>query len=162
MGRRQLPIVFSASPNAHIRGLIMNRDNFAVAGLIILLSLCFGISQDLLAQTTNKRATANTAVSGHHPSIVYFYANWCADCKMFTPALKKLVAAYRDCIDFQPINVDDPAYRPVCVQFHIHEIPAVYVYNSKEQAIFGKSGYIDEQLLNKALQSVCPKTVSHS
>ena len=57
------------------------------------------------------------------PTIVDFWAPWCAPCRMTKPVLEKLAREYKDEVDFWPINSDEQ--QGLLAELKIYGIPTV-------------------------------------
>jgi len=60
---------------------------------------------------------------GDKPSIVNFYASWCAPCRMLAPILEELAAEYAGQIYIYKVNVD--AERELAAAFGIGPLPTL-------------------------------------
>ena len=57
------------------------------------------------------------------PTIVDFWAPWCAPCRMTKPVLEKLAREYQDEVDFWPVNSDQN--QGLLQELKIYSIPTV-------------------------------------
>lgn len=57
------------------------------------------------------------------PTVVDFWAPWCAPCRMTKPVLDKLAREYQDKVDFWPINSDQ--HQGLLQELKIYGIPTV-------------------------------------
>ena len=57
------------------------------------------------------------------PTIVDFWAPWCAPCRMTKPVLEKLAREYQDKVDFWPVNSDQN--QELLQELKIYSIPTV-------------------------------------
>ena len=64
------------------------------------------------------------------PLVVYFWAPWCAPCRMTKPILEKLAQEYAEDVNFLPINADDSV--EVVEQYKIAGIPTVLAFRQGE------------------------------
>jgi len=69
-----------------------------------------------------KQFLEKTKASGK-PTVVDFWAPWCAPCRMTKPVLEKLAGEYKDEVDFWPINTDE--YQGLLQELKIYGIPTV-------------------------------------
>jgi thioredoxin-like negative regulator of GroEL len=131
--------------------------------VITLLSIFLGSTSILLAKDSKQSpALIRVSTPVYRPRVLYFYANWCGTCRKFGPSLRQIVGAYRNYVDFQPIDVDNPSSRSLTQRFGIHSIPATYIFNSKGQKVFEKVGIVDQQSLYNVLKSVYMESVSQT
>ena len=61
--------------------------------------------------------------SSTKPVLVDFWAEWCAPCRMLTPAFEKLAETYGNDISFAKVNVDE--LPEVASQYGIRSIPTL-------------------------------------
>ena len=93
-------------------------------------------------------------IANNKPTLVDFWADWCAPCHMMAPVVESLAEKYRERIVFAKLDVDE---NPAIAQaYGIEAIPTFVLFfkgQPVERAVgaVGKNGL--EQLLNKA-----PKT----
>jgi len=57
------------------------------------------------------------------PTVVDFWAPWCAPCRMTKPILEKLAREYRETVEFWPINSDE--HQELLKELKIYGIPTV-------------------------------------
>ncbi|MBN1452586.1 MAG: thioredoxin family protein [Anaerolineales bacterium] len=57
------------------------------------------------------------------PTVVDFWAPWCAPCRMTKPVLEKLAGEYKDEVDFWPVNSDE--HQGLLQELKIYGIPTV-------------------------------------
>lgn len=133
----------------------MNRSDFIIIScLLVLFSICFVPQHGLLAKNAKTQSIAKTAAPRYRPRVVYFYTTWCGVCQRYGPILKSTVYSYRNYVDFQSFNVDDPHNSELVGRFQIHSIPVTYIYNSKGQRVFAQTGSVDQKSLYNVLRSV--------
>jgi hypothetical protein len=55
----------------------------------------------------NQTQFLEKAKASGKPTVVDFWAPWCAPCRMTKPVLEKLAGEYQDEVDFWPVNADE-------------------------------------------------------
>ncbi|MFL7868766.1 MAG: thioredoxin [Anaerolineales bacterium] len=76
-----------------------------------------------------KQFLEKTKASGK-PTVVDFWAPWCAPCRMTKPVLEKLALEYHGQVDFMPINSDE--HQDLLQELKIYGIPTILlVQNGK-------------------------------
>jgi thioredoxin 1 len=85
------------------------------------------------------------------PVIADFWAEWCGPCKMISPILKELAAAYKDKIKIAKIDVD--AESDLAQKFNIVSIPTLLLFN-KGQVVKQQIGAVPRQALEKMIKEV--------
>ena len=68
--------------------------------------------------------------SGEIPVLVYFWADWCAPCKMQLPVLLKLAGEYPDQLQIAKINTEQE--RALAEQHAIRSLPTLRLYRHGE------------------------------
>ena len=63
--------------------------------------------------------------------VVDFYADWCPPCKMMSPLVDKLAAAYADRVAVLKINTDEE--RELAQHFGIQTIPTILFFKAGKQ-----------------------------
>jgi len=76
-----------------------------------------------------KQFLENVKVSGK-PTIVDFWAPWCAPCRMTKPVLEKLAGEYQEKVNFWPINADEN--QELLQELKIYGIPTVLLIQNGE------------------------------
>ena len=71
----------------------------------------------------NQKQFLEKAQSSQKPTVVDFWAPWCAPSRMTKPVLEKLAREYHDSVDFWPINSDD--HQELLKELKIYGIPTV-------------------------------------
>ena len=80
-----------------------------------------------------------------------FYADWCGPCKMLSPVLDELAAAYSDRVRFCKVNVDDEP--ELSARFGIASIPTLIFFKNGE--ILKKTvGYREKDELEETLKEL--------
>lgn len=88
-----------------------------------------------LQEVTDQNFQADVIQSGK-PTIVDFWAEWCAPCKAMAPILEDLAAKYQGQVNFKKLNVD---HNPnTSMQYRIMGIPTLLVF---------KDGQVVDQLV---------------
>ena len=71
----------------------------------------------------NQNQFLEKAGTSKKPTVVDFWAPWCAPCRMTKPILEKLAKEYHETVDFWPINSDK--HQELLQELKIYGIPTV-------------------------------------
>jgi len=71
----------------------------------------------------NQKQFLEKAGTSKKPTVVDFWAPWCAPCRMTKPILEKLAMEYHESVDFWPINSDE--HQDLLQELKIYGIPTV-------------------------------------
>eukprot|EP00116_Pleurobrachia_bachei_P012353 sb/3472615/ len=69
------------------------------------------------------RITGQVAFQGSTPTLVDFYADWCAPCKQLSPVLKRVVEEHSKEVNLLMVNVDE--FGDIAHEFDVMSIPCV-------------------------------------
>ncbi len=75
-------------------------------------------------------AFENEVIKSDKLTIVDFWAEWCAPCRMIAPILEELANEYGDKIKITKLNVDENPKTPGT--YGINSIPTLYFYKNGE------------------------------
>ncbi len=112
----------------------------AIAGLIAALLLGLGARQ----HETSLRALAATSVpfdaamANSQPTLVEFYADWCATCQAMAPDAQVLRQQFGDEINFVMLNVDNNKWLPELTRFRVDGIPH-FVFLDRDNRVLGSA-----------------------
>jgi thiol-disulfide isomerase/thioredoxin len=103
--------------------------NFLIVMVAIALSvaLVLGLRTETTSATLAKLSDSSTplevAVSNGKPSLVEFYADWCAVCQKMAPDITQLETEYADKMNFVMLNVDNTKWLPEMLKYRVDGIP---------------------------------------
>ncbi len=72
----------------------------------------------------------NVIKKGKKPILIYFYAKWCAPCKMQEPIVTELYDILKDKVDFYKIDIDES--ESLAQSLKVELIPYLSVYLNGE------------------------------
>ena len=62
---------------------------------------------------------------------MYFYANWCAPCKILNPIFEEISIEYKEKIQFVKLDIDN-SYK-IAKHYKIHLIPTIILFKNGEE-----------------------------
>lgn len=89
------------------------------------------------ARAVTDETFATEVLASTRPTLVDFWAEWCAPCRMVSPILEEIAAEHGDKIDIVKLNIDE---NPQTARaYAIMSIPtmAVFVAGKMERSIVG-------------------------
>jgi len=95
--------------------------------------------------------TFQDIIKGEKPTLVDFYADWCAPCKAMNPILKSVKSKMGDQIKILKINIDKN--QAVANKFNVRGIPTFILFQSNEIK-WRKSGLLEENALLEELKKI--------
>jgi thioredoxin 1 len=75
-------------------------------------------------------------LGGSKPTLVDFWASWCAPCRAIAPLVDELATKYGDKVNFRKLNIDENPSTPV--QYGVKGIPTLILF---------KDGQIIDQVI---------------
>mgnify|MGYP001435798797 FL=1 len=96
-------------------------------------------------------STFQDIIKGEKPTLVDFYADWCAPCKAMNPILKSVKSKMGDQIKILKINIDKN--QAVANKFNVRGIPTFILFQSNEIK-WRKSGLLEENTLLEVLKKI--------
>ncbi len=73
------------------------------------------------------------------PTLIQFYADWCAPCRMLSPVVKEFADKYGDKITVEQINVDHN--QDIATEFGVRNIPTMFLLK-EETVLWQNIGYM--------------------
>ncbi len=84
------------------------------------------------------------------PTLVDFWAPWCAPCRAMAPVLESMAKEFSGKIRFVKVNVDEHA--ALAGKYGIHSIPTLFLFKNGQPAE-NLIGYVSEKDLRAKLQA---------
>lgn len=99
--------------------------------VLVAIALTVAIALGLKTQTTSVSLSSmakaamplEVALANNKPTLMEFYADWCASCQAMAPTLQSLKETYGDRINFVMLNVDNEKWLPEILSYRVDGIP---------------------------------------
>jgi len=75
----------------------------------------------------------NDLINGDKPTLVKFYADWCAPCKALSPIVENISKTYTDSINSVDINVEQSM--DIARKYGVRSIPTIILFNDGEPTV---------------------------
>lgn len=95
-------------------------------------------------------ATFADLIQSETPTLVDFYADWCAPCRMMSPILEQMSEDFADKVKIIKINTDKN--EQVSMHFGIRSIPTMILFQ-KGEILWRHSGTMSAQDLSQVLKT---------
>ena len=80
---------------------------------------------DLIVHVTDS-SFESEVLKADGPVLVDYWAEWCGPCKMISPVLDEIAAAYEGKLTVAKVNVDES--RATAVRYHVRSIPMLLLF----------------------------------
>ena len=143
-----------------VKGLLDKLQWFATGSLFVALGLAgktfaqpikAPVSAPDHAAGVQKAAEVTEAITqkmgkitNSRPKVLKFYADWCVACKQFSPIMETAKAQYEDRIDFQYIDIDDPANKILVEKFAVTNLPTTIYLDKDGEEVGEMIGFVDK------------------
>ncbi len=93
----------------------------------------------------------NNLIKGEKPTLIDFYADWCAPCKTMSPILSKVKSKMGNRATIIKINVDKN--KAISNKHNIRSIPTLILFKNGRQ-VWRKSGVVQAKEIVAALERI--------
>ncbi|MFH1018842.1 MAG: thioredoxin [Pseudomonadota bacterium] len=103
-------------------------------------------------QPVSDKAFQNDVLNASRPTLVDFWAAWCAPCRAVAPVVEELAHQYGNRISFKKINIDENPSTPA--QYGVKGIPTLILFKNGQildQIVGAVAKEKIEALLKKAI-----------
>jgi thiol-disulfide isomerase/thioredoxin len=134
--------------------------NFIIAIVAIILSVALfvGLRTETNSISVAKLAETSTplevAMSNGKPSLVEFYADWCAVCQKMAPDISQLEGQYADKLNFVMLNVDNTKWLPEMLKYRVDGIPHFIFLGKQGETIAQTIGDIPRNIMGSNLEAL--------
>lgn len=84
---------------------------------------------DIIVELTDGEFEAQV-LSNDRPTLVDFWAEWCAPCRALTPVVEEIAALYGDRLQVGKMNIDDHPSTPG--KYSVRAIPTILLFKNGE------------------------------
>jgi thioredoxin 1 len=110
------------------------------------------VADDKLVASVTDEAFQKEVLSSSEPTLVDFWASWCAPCRALAPVVEELAAAYQGRIRFRKLDIDGNPQTPT--QYGVRGIPTLILFRNGQivdQVVGAVPRDQIEKILNKVL-----------
>lgn len=94
------------------------------------------MADDKLVPPVTDSTFQSDVLQSKQPTLVDFWAGWCAPCRAVAPVVESLAATYKDQVSFKKLDIDSNPATPT--QYGVRGIPTLILF---------KDGQIVDQLV---------------
>lgn len=130
----------------------------ALAAIALTVAFTLGVQTQNSSATLTVMATESTplevALNNNKPTLLEFYANWCASCQAMAGDLQELKEEYNDKINFVMLNVDNTKWLPEILKYRVDGIPHFIFMANNNQEIAQAIGEIPSNIMSANLTAL--------
>ncbi|HVO73430.1 MAG TPA: thioredoxin family protein [Ignavibacteriaceae bacterium] len=130
-------------------------ERFLILAIVLIASVL--ILERLTRIKTGQKINSNLfrshgiRLNNSHPSVLYFWSDYCAPCRSQSLILKNLKQEFHN-INFIHLNAVNE--KKVASSLNIKTVPAIAVITSDKEVKFLNQGFTREEILKKELEEV--------
>lgn len=130
----------------------------AITTIVLTILLFWGLqtkTQDVSLNAVTKNSTNwEIAQQNSLPTIVEFYADWCATCQQMAPDTRSLQQQFGEKLNFVMLDVDNSRWLPELTKFHIDGIPHFMFLDQKNQVLGEAIGFVPKAVMTENLDAL--------
>ncbi len=107
------------------------------------------MAEDKLVSEVTDNSFQKEVLQSNRPTLVDFWASWCAPCRAIAPLVEELALTYLDKVNFRKMDVDQNTSTPM--QYGIKGIPTLILFKNG-QIIDQVVGAVPKNQLEKLVQ----------
>ncbi|HLG21078.1 MAG TPA: thioredoxin [Bdellovibrionota bacterium] len=88
------------------------------------------MAKDGTVQAVTDQSFQTDVLNSDKPTLVDFWAEWCAPCRAIAPLVEELSNQYGEQVNFRKLNIDDNPSTPM--QYGIRGIPTLILFKNGE------------------------------
>ena len=110
-------------------------------------SIMFLLLLTMMLQGAQAKQTAR-------PKVIEFYASWCEPCRRLQPAMDRVRAEYGTDVEFERVNVDDPASRDIVEKYGVCPIPTVIFEDAEKNVKAYAVGCTEDRNIQSGISKI--------
>ncbi|UFP96124.1 thioredoxin family protein [Gloeobacter morelensis] len=144
----------SASENK--TGIWLRNGIVALASVLIAVLVFFAARNQApsMQQLAAEAVPLDEALANGKPTLVEFYADWCASCQTMAPTIARLKERYGEQANFVMLNVDNPRWLPELQQYKVSGIPHYAFLDAAARPLGSAIGLQPSQVLEDNLTAL--------
>ena len=138
--------------------------NLVVAMAVIILSaaLFIGIRTQNTTVSLKTALTASTpyevSLNNGKPTIIEFYAEWCASCQAMAPEVFAIEKQYGQQFNLVMLNVDNNKWLPEVTKYEVDGIPRFLFFNQNKEIVGDATGIMPRNVLAQNTEALIHRT----
>ncbi|MGF1520391.1 MAG: thioredoxin family protein [Nodosilinea sp.] len=147
-----LPVTSELLPN-RARNLVV-----AISAVVLAAAMFLGLrtqaSTPSLAELAASAVPYEVAQTNDKPTLLEFYANWCATCQAMAGDMAELRESYGDRVNFVMLNIDNNKWLPEMLAYRVEGIPLFAYLGADARPIATAIGEQPRQILSDNLEAL--------
>lgn len=130
----------------------------AIAAIVLTSALFLGINLEKSSTSLNAVAAAamplDSALANQQPTVMEFYADWCASCQSMAADNLVLQQQYGDRVNFVMLNVDNNKWLPEITKHKVDGIPHFVFLANDNTAIGNTVGAVPHNMMVENIEAM--------
>ncbi len=109
------------------------------------------MADDKLVAPVTDASFQKEVLQAKRPTLVDFWAGWCAPCRAVAPVVEELASTYKEKVNFRKLDIDGNPSTPI--QYGIRGIPTLILFKDG-QIVDQVVGAVPKEQIEKILKKV--------
>jgi thioredoxin 1 len=109
------------------------------------------MADDKLVVPVTDSSFQKEVLQANRPTLVDFWAGWCAPCRAVAPVVEELASTYKDKINFRKLDIDSNPSTPT--QYGVRGIPTLILFKAG-QIVDQAVGAVPKEHIERILKKV--------
>jgi thiol-disulfide isomerase/thioredoxin len=129
-----------------------------VVATVLTVAVFFGVRTQAttasLETLAEESVPLEVALTNGKPTLMEFYANWCASCQAMAEDIGELKDAYADQLNFVMLNVDNSKWLPEMLHYRVDGIPHFVFLNAAGDTVASTIGEQPRSVMASNLEAL--------